>query len=315
LILARLPTGARIIAPFDCYGGTYRLLAALHAKGNLVVDFIDQSDALELQRALGAGAQLVWIETPSNPLLRVIDIRAVADAARAAGALTVVDNTFLSPIWQQPLALGADIVLHSTTKYLNGHSDVVGGAVIAATAALHDDLAWWANAIGVTGAPFDSFMTLRGVRSLHARMRVHAENTAVVVELLAQHPQVQRVYYPGLADSPGHEIARRQQSGFGAMLSFELAGGEPAIAAFLDGLTCFSLAESLGGVESLIAHPVSMSHAGMEESARLRAGISPGLLRLSVGIEDHRDLVADLNAGLERAAKVQPTPHLRRRVS
>jgi cystathionine gamma-synthase len=268
-----------------------------------------------LQRALGTGAQLVWIETPSNPLLRVVDIRAITEAAHAVGALAVVDNTFLSPVWQQPLALGADLVMHSTTKYLNGHSDVVGGAVIAATAALHQDLAWWANAIGVTGAPFDSFMTLRGVRSLHARMRVHAENTAVVVEFLAKHSQVKRVYYPGLPDSPGHEIARRQQSGFGAMLSFELAGGEPAIAAFLDGLTCFSLAESLGGVESLIAHPVTMSHAGMEESARSRAGISPGLLRLSVGIEDHRDLIADLDAGLERAAKVEPTPHLRRRVS
>jgi cystathionine gamma-synthase len=315
LILATLPNGARVIAPYDCYGGTYRLLAALHAKGNLVVDFIDQSDAAELARSLESGAKLVWIETPSNPLLRVVDIRAITEAAHTVGAAAVVDNTFLSPVWQQPLALGADIAMHSTTKYLNGHSDVVGGAVIAASAALHEDLAWWANAIGVTGAPFDSFLTLRGVRSLHARMRVHAENTAVVVEFLTQQDQVQRVYYPGLIDNPGHEIARRQQSGFGAMLSFELAGGEPAIAAFLDGLTCFSLAESLGGVESLIAHPVSMSHAGMEESARLRAGISPGLLRISVGIEDHRDLIADLAAGLERAAKVQPTPHLRRRVS
>ena len=176
-----------------------------------------------LQAALAPGAKLVWIETPSNPLLRVVDIRAIADAAHAAGALAVVDNTFLSPIWQQPLKLGADMVMHSTTKYLNGHSDVVGGAVIAATAELHDNLAWWANAIGVTGAPFDSFMTLRGVRSLHARMRVHAENTAAVVDFLTQHSAVERVHYPGLPDHPGHEIARRQQSGFGAMLSFELA--------------------------------------------------------------------------------------------
>jgi cystathionine gamma-synthase len=315
LILATLPKGARVVAPYDCYGGTYRLLAALHAKGNLAVDFIDQSNAAELRASLEAGAQLVWIETPSNPLLRVVDIREITEAARRHGALSVVDNTFLSPVWQQPLSLGADLAMHSTTKYLNGHSDVVGGAVIAKTPELHASLAWWANAIGVTGAPFDSFLTLRGVRSLHARMRVHAENTAAVVEFLTQQDQVQRVYYPGLPDSPGHEIAKRQQSGFGAMLSFELAGGEPAIAAFLDGLTCFSLAESLGGVESLIAHPVSMSHAGMEESARLRAGISPGLLRVSVGIEDQADLVADLNSGLERAAKVQPAPHLRRRVS
>jgi cystathionine gamma-synthase len=315
LILATLPNGAHVVAPYDCYGGSYRLLAALHAKGNLVVDFIDQSDAAELARAVKAATKLVWIETPSNPLLRVVDIRAITKAAHAVGALAVVDNTFLSPVWQQPLALGADFVMHSTTKYLNGHSDVVGGAVIAASTALHQDLAWWANALGVTGAPFDSFLTLRGVRSLHARMRVHAENTAVVVDFLTQQDQVQRVYYPGLVDNPGHEIARRQQSGFGAMLSFELAGGEAAIAAFLDGLTCFSLAESLGGVESLIAHPVSMSHAGMEESARLRAGISPGLLRISVGIEDHKDLIADLAEGLKRAAKVQPTPHLRQRVS
>jgi cystathionine gamma-synthase len=205
--------------------------------------------------------------------------------------------------------------MHSTTKYLNGHSDVVGGAVIAGTAELQQNLAWWANAIGVTGAPFDSFLTLRGIRSLHARMRVHAENTAAIVDFLTHHKQVQRVYYPGLKECPGHEIACRQQSGFGAMLSFELVGGEPAIAEFLSGLSCFSLAESLGGVESLIAHPVSMSHAGMEESARTLAGISAGLLRVSVGIEDHADLIADLNAGLERAAKVEPAPHQRRRVS
>ena len=315
LILATLPAGARVIAPYDCYGGTYRLLAALHAKGTLNVDFIDQCDPAALQAALATETKLVWIETPSNPLLRVVDIRAITQASRAAGALSVVDNTFLSPIWQQPLALGADLVLHSTTKYLNGHSDVVGGAVIAANEELHATLSWWANAIGVTGAPFDSFLTLRGVRTLHARMRVHAENTAAVIELLTRHPAVQTVHYPGLKDNPGHEIACRQQSAFGAMLSFELAGGEPAVSALLAGLECFTLAESLGGVESLIAHPASMTHAGMEESARLRAGIGEGLLRVSVGIEDPADLVADLRAGLERAAKAQPAPHLRRRVS
>ena len=315
LILATLPSGARVIAPYDCYGGTYRLLAALHAQGNLLVDFVDQADAAALQTALDKGAHLVWIETPSNPLLRVVDIRAITEAAHAVGALAVADNTFLSPIWQQPLALGADMVMHSTTKYLNGHSDVVGGAVIANSAELHENLAWWANAIGVTGAPFDSFMTLRGVRTLHARMRVHAENTAVVVDCLTKHPGVERVYYPGLPEHPGHEIARRQQSGFGAMLSFELHGGEAAVEAFLAGLECFTLAESLGGVESLISHPASMTHAGMEESARLRAGIGAGLLRVSVGIEDPADLVADLCAGLERAVTAQPAPHLRRHAS
>ncbi len=315
LILATLPGGARVIAPYDCYGGTYRLLAALHAQGNLKVEFVDQGDAADLRRALEPGASLVWIETPSNPLLRVVDIRAIAEAAHAVDALAVVDNTFLSPIWQRPLELGADLVMHSTTKYLNGHSDVVGGAVIAATAKLHENLAWWANAIGVTGAPFDSFLTLRGVRSLHARMRVHAENTAVIVDYLSKHSAVARVYYPGLPDHPGHDIARRQQSGFGAMLSFELHGGEAAVGEFLSGLECFTLAESLGGVESLISHPASMTHAGMEESARLRAGIGAGLLRVSVGIEDPADLVADLAAGLERAARVEPAPHLRRHAS
>ena len=316
LILATLPHGARVIAPYDCYGGTYRLLAALHAQGKIVADFVDQADAAALRSALEAGrVNLVWIETPSNPLLRVVDIRAIADAAHAVGALAVVDNTFLSPLWQQPLSLGADLVMHSTTKYLNGHSDVVGGAVIAATPELNDSLAWWANAIGVTGAPFDSFMTLRGVRTLHSRMRVHAENTAAVVDFLTQHAGVERVYYPGLPDHPGHEIARRQQSGFGAMLSFELKGGEAAVEAFLTGLECFTLAESLGGVESLISHPASMTHAGMEESARVRAGIGSGLLRVSVGIEDPADLVADLSAGLERALRVLPAPHLRRHAS
>jgi len=315
LILATLPCGARVIAPYDCYGGTYRLLAALQAQGNIVVDFVDQGDAAALQAALARGANLVWIETPSNPLLRVVDIRAITEAAHAVGALSVVDNTFLSPIWQQPLKLGADLVMHSTTKYLNGHSDVIGGAVVAAGGELHDKLCWWANAIGVTGAPFDSFMTLRGVRSLHARMRVHAENTAVVVDFLSKHPQVERVYYPGLPDHPGHEIARHQQSCFGAMLSFDLAGGEAVVEAFLSGLECFTLAESLGGVESLISHPASMTHAGMEESARLRAGIGGGLLRVSVGIEGASDLVADLAAALERAARSRTAPHLRRHAS
>ncbi len=303
LLMATLPGGARIIAPHDCYGGTFRLFTALHAQGKLVVDFIDQGDSVALQRALGNKPKLVWIETPSNPLLRIVDNRAIAAAAHAAGASVVADNTFLSPLWQQPLKLGADWVMHSTTKYLNGHSDVVGGAVISASAEQHEQLAWWANATGVTGAPFDSFLTLRGIRTLGARMRIHAENAAAVVAALYRHPAVARVYYPGLADHPGHELAARQQSGFGAMLSFELAGGEPAVKAFLEDLECFTLAESLGGVESLIAHPVSMTHAGMDAEARARAGIGAGLLRVSVGIESADDLVADIRAGLERVTQ------------
>ncbi len=301
LILGMLPAGALVIAPHDCYGGTFRLLSGLHRQGKLRVEFVDQGDAAAMRAALAARPQLVWLETPSNPLLRIVDIREMAEAAHAVGARVAADNTFLSPVWQQPLELGADYVMHSTTKYLNGHSDVVGGAVIAKTPQLVEELGWWANALGVTGAPFDSFLTLRGIRSLHARMRVHAENTAAVVATLAGHPAVRKVFWPGLPDHPGHQLARRQQGGFGAMLSFELAGGEPAVRAFLDGLNEFTLAESLGGVESLIAHPVTMTHAGMDADARARAGIGPGLLRISVGIEDAADLVADLQAALTRA--------------
>ena len=303
LLVGTLPAGALIVAPHDCYGGTFRLLSGLHRQGKLRVDFVDQGDATALRTALAARPQLVWLETPSNPLLRIVDIRAIAEAAHAVGALVAADNTFLSPVWQQPLELGADYVMHSTTKYLNGHSDVVGGAVIAKTSERAEELVWWANALGVTGAPFDSFLTLRGIRSLHARMRVHAENTAAVVAVLAGHPAVRKVFWPGLPDHPGHQLARRQQSGFGAMLSFELAGGEPAVRAFLDGLNEFTLAESLGGVESLIAHPVTMTHSGMDAEARTRAGIGPGLLRVSVGIEDAADLAADLQAALTRATE------------
>lgn len=301
LITATLPVGARVVAPHDCYGGTYRLLSGLHRQGKLTVEFVDQGDAAALRSSLAARPQLVWVETPSNPLLRIVDIQSLTEAAHAAGALVAADNTFLSPVWQQPLSFGVDYVVHSTTKYLNGHSDVVGGVVIARTPEQCEPLAWWSNALGLPGAPFDSFMTLRGVRSLHARMRVHGENAQAVVAALQGQPAVRRVFYPGLPDHPGHDIAKRQQSGFGAMLSFELAGGEPAVRAFLDGLEVFTLAESLGGVESLIAHPASMTHAGMDPEARQRAGIGAGLLRLSVGIEDPRDLVADLTAACARA--------------
>lgn len=290
-----------LVAPHDCYGGTYRLFDALAKRGALRVAFVDQTNAQALDAAIAGKPKLVWIETPSNPLLRVVDIQAVAEKARRAGALLLVDNTFLSPAWQQPLALGADLVLHSTTKYLNGHSDVVGGAVASATPELHEKLVWWANCIGVTGAPFDSYLTLRGLRTLHARLAVHGSNAARVADLLTAHPAVGQVFYPGLPQHPQHELARRQQTGFGAMLSFELKGGIAQVRAFLNGLTCFSLAESLGGVESLVAHPASMTHAGMGTEARCCAGISDSLLRLSIGIEDAQDLVDDLQRGLDRA--------------
>jgi cystathionine gamma-synthase len=293
--------GQVAVVPHDCYGGTYRLFNALRERGSLDVRFVDFQDATALAAALEARPSLVWVETPSNPLLRIVDIAAVATAGHSAGALVVADNTFLSPIWQQPLALGADAVVHSTTKYLNGHSDVVGGAVIAADKDLHERLAWWANCIGVTGAPFDSYLTLRGLRTLHARMRAHGENAAAVARLLADHPAVAKVYYPGLASHPGHAVAARQQQGFGAMVSFELKGGIAQVRGFLAALRLFSLAESLGGVESLVAHPASMTHAAMDASARERAGISDALVRLSVGIEEADDLLGDLAQALDTA--------------
>jgi len=292
------------VVPHDCYGGTYRLFNALNLRGALQVRFVDFQDAAVLNAAIADKPALLWIETPSNPLLRIVDIAAVAARAKAAGALVVADNTFLSPVWQQPLALGADLVVHSTTKYLNGHSDVVGGAVIAATAELHEQVKWWGNCIGVTGAPFDSFLTLRGLRTLHARMRAHGENAERIAGLLAKHPAVARVYYPGLAGHPGHDIAQRQQRGFGAMVSFDLVGGVQNVKALLGSMELFSLAESLGGVESLVAHPASMTHAAMDEAARERAGISATLVRLSIGIEDGDDLARDLTAGLEAAGRV-----------
>jgi cystathionine gamma-synthase len=295
-----LPAGARLVAPHDCYGGTYRLFAAWQRRGELDVQFVDFGDADALASALARPAAMVWIETPSNPLLRITDIAAVAAAARHAGALTVVDNTFLSPAWQQPLALGADLVVHSTTKYINGHSDVVGGAVIARTPELYEQVNWWANCLGVTAGAFDSFLTLRGLRTLHARLAVHGRNAQALAEWLVRQPQVARVYYPGLTTHPGHALARRQQQSFGAIISIELGGGVPAVKAFVEHLQLFSLAESLGGVESLIAHPASMTHAAMDESARRAAGLVDGLLRLSIGIETLGDLQADLTAALAR---------------
>jgi cystathionine gamma-synthase len=298
---AMLRPGDRLLVPHDCYGGSWRLFGALAAKGAFELRNADFSDPASVAAALEWKPTLVWIETPSNPLMRITDIAAVARASHAVGALVAVDNTFLSPALQRPLALGADIVVHSTTKYINGHSDVVGGAVIAKDAAVHEQLAWWANAIGLAGAPFDSFLTMRGLRTLDVRLRQHQENTAAIVDQLQAHPAVAKVHYPGLADHPGHAVAARQQDGFGAMLSFELAGGEAAVRRLLEGLELFSLAESLGGVESLIAHPATMTHAAMTPEARATAGIGAGLLRVSVGIEHIDDLVADLAAGLDRA--------------
>jgi len=301
LLHALLKPGDRLVVPHDGYGGSWRLFNALANKGAFELITADLTDPRSLTEALASDPTVVWIETPSNPLLRITDLRFVIEAAQAKGALTVVDNTFLSPALQQPIEFGADFVVHSTTKYINGHSDVVGGAVVAREAEQHQQLVWWANALGLTGSPFDAFLTLRGLRTLDARLRAHQENTQALVTLLDAHPAVRVVHYPGLESHPGHAIAARQQSGFGAMLSVELDGGVDAVRAFLDGLQCFTLAESLGGVESLVAHPATMTHAAMSPEAREAAGIGDGLLRLSVGIEHVDDLVADIAAALERA--------------
>ncbi|HVI05031.1 MAG TPA: cystathionine gamma-synthase [Sphingomicrobium sp.] len=300
---ALLEPGDRLLVPHDCYGGSWRLFTALAAKGTFELDSCDFTDAAALGEALDRKPNLVWIETPSNPLLRITDIAAVSTAAHGIGALVVADNTFLSPALQRPIEHGADIVVHSTTKYINGHSDVVGGAAIAAQTAILEQLSWWANALGLTGSPFDSYLTLRGLRTLDARLRLQQQNCAAIAELLAQSPDVAAVHYPGLASHPGHAIATRQQDGFGAMLSFDLYGGENAVRAFVEGLSCLTLAESLGGVESLVAHPATMTHAAMSEEARERAQIGPGLLRLSVGIEDLSDLSRDIRAGLQRVSE------------
>ena len=301
---ALLEPGDRLVVPHDAYGGSWRLFNALAKKGHFELVTADLTDPRSLAEALAQSPKMVLIETPSNPLLRITDLRFVIDAARKVGAISVVDNTFLSPALQKPIEFGADVVLHSTTKYINGHSDVVGGAVIAREAETHEKLAWWANALGLTGSPFDSFLTLRGLRTLDARLRVHQENATAIAALLDQHPVVSAVYFPGLASHPGHAVAARQQKGFGAMLSVELHGGEAAVRAFVDGLQYFTLAESLGGVESLIAHPATMTHAAMTAEARATAGISDGLLRLSIGIESCEDLVADLSLALQRAERI-----------
>ncbi len=284
-----------IIAPHDCYGGTYRLLNTRAQKGDFDVLFVDQSDEAAMDSAFAHRPKLVLLETPSNPLVRVADIQEMTKKAHAAGALVAVDNTFLTPVYQRPIELGADFVIHSTTKYINGHSDVIGGVIISKTEQHTEELAWWGNCIGATGTPFDSYMTLRGLRTLGARMRVHEENAEKILQFLLKQELVSTIYYPGLPQHPGHDIAKKQQSGFGAMLSFEFNATISELKLFINELKLFSLAESLGGVESLICHPASMTHRAMGEEALREAGISHTLLRLSVGLEDSCDLIKDLD--------------------
>jgi len=297
-----LSPGDTIIAPHDCYGGTYRLFDQQSQKGLFNVEFVNQTE-LETLRTVCAELRprIILTESPSNPVLRISDLAGIREIATECGALFVVDNTFLSPALQNPIDFGADLVIHSTTKYINGHSDVVGGALVAATDELAEQCAYWANVIGITGAPFDSFMTLRGIRTLYPRIRQHQESAALIANILCEQLNVSRVYYPGLESHPGHDIAKRQQRGFGGMISFEIDGGEAAVRAFVENLAYFSLAESLGGVESLVCHPASMTHAPVSEERKAAAGVTPTLIRLSVGLEGVEDLVEDILRALAAA--------------
>lgn len=296
-----------VVIPLDVYGGTYRLLTKVFTSCN--VKQVDVADPVALAGALSDRTRLVWIESPTNPRLLVYDIAAIAAAAHARGALLVVDNTFATPVFQQPFALGADIVVHSVTKYLAGHSDLIQGAVLARDRAVFEPIKFLQNAIGAVPSPFDCWLTLRGLKTLELRVQRHADNAAAIAEALARHPLVRRVHYPGLASHPGHDIAARQMTGFGGVVSFELDGSAEEVSAFVSSRRYFALGESLGGVKSLICHPARMTHASIPATARAQVGLSDALVRLSPGCEHHRDLVGDLLEGLsalEQAGQEAP---------
>ncbi|MEI8185253.1 MAG: PLP-dependent aspartate aminotransferase family protein [Chlorobiaceae bacterium] len=291
-------SGDEIICTDDCYGGTSRLMKTVEEHFGIKVHFVNLQDANNLVSYVNAYTKAVWVETPSNPLLNLVDIPAVSALAKERGLLTIVDNTFLSPYGQKPFELGADIVVHSTTKYLNGHSDVVGGAVLSNSDDLDVRLKFLVNCLGTCAQPFDCWLVLRGIKTLVVRMREHERNAFAVAEYLQKHPKVKRVFYPGLTTHPQHELAKKQQRSFGGMVSFELDGPIEELYRVLKATKLFALAESLGGVESLIEHPATMSHASMDSEHRLAAGITDSIIRLSVGIEDRDDLIADLQSAL-----------------
>jgi cystathionine gamma-synthase len=299
VLRALVRPGEHVIIPDDAYGGTYRLLARLHVPTGIELSAVDLTDLDALAAAVRDETAVVWIETPTNPLLTVVDIAAVVEAARLVGARVVVDNTFATPYLQQPLALGADVALHSGTKYLGGHSDVVGGVAVVVDDELGEAIAFVQNAAGAVPSPLDCFLVLRGLKTLAVRMDRHCENARAVADLLGGHPAVDRVLYPGLPEHPGHDVARRQMRGFGGMVSCTLAGGEDAALRLVASTTLFALAESLGAVESLIEHPARMTHASVEGSP---LAVDPALVRLSVGIESADDLIADLRAALDAVA-------------
>ena len=298
LALLLLPADALVIAPHDCYGGTYRLIEGLSAQGRLRCAFVDMRDDTAFAEALEREPALVWIETPSNPLLRLTDIAKRTQQARAAGALTLTDNTVPTPCRQRPLDLGCDLVLHSTTKALNGHGDLFGGALLAREAELIEQMKWWANAAGIQGSAHDAWQTLRGLRTLPLRVVQQEASAKKIASYLADRPEIGEIVYPGLADHPDHALAVRQQSGPGFMLSFRLAGGAAASGLFLKHIRLVTLASSLGGFSTLICQPSSMTHRGMPEAAQKEAGIAPDLLRLSVGLEEANDIIADLGHAL-----------------
>ena len=290
--------GTHIALGDDLYGGTYRLMERVFRKWGISATYADVDNPESFAQSITANTRLIWIESPTNPLLKVIDIEHLARIAKAAKVLLAVDNTFASPYFQNPLALGADIVVHSTTKYINGHSDVVGGAVVVNDDTLYNELKFHQNAAGAVPGPWDCWLTLRGLRTLAVRMREHEKNAKCLAEFLSRHEKVARVYYPGLEGTRDHEIACRQMRGFGGMLSFEIKGGVPAVERFLSGLKIFLLAESLGGVESLVSCPARMTHASLPEPERFKRGITDALIRLSIGIENVEDLQADLENAL-----------------
>jgi cystathionine gamma-lyase len=302
-LLHLLDAGDHVLASDDVYGGTFRIFDKVFRRHGLEFSWVDMSDPAHVARGLRKNTKLVWIESPTNPMLKIVDLAAVARLARAAGARTVVDNTFATPFFQRPLEHGIDVVAHSTTKYLNGHSDVVGGAVMTSDAALFERIKFLQNAVGGVPGPMDAFLVLRGLKTLHVRMERHAQNALAVARFLEGHPQVENVTYPGLASHPQHALAKAQMTGFGGMLTFVLRGGLPAARAFLENVRLFACAESLGGVESLIEHPAIMTHASVPKETREALGIADGFIRVSCGIEDLADLVADLERGFAAAKK------------
>ncbi|MBS1961053.1 MAG: cystathionine gamma-synthase [Bdellovibrionales bacterium] len=297
-ILHTLKTGDHIVCCDDVYGGTYRLFEKVYRQLGFDFTFVDMTDPSKVEAAIRPTTKLVWMETPTNPTLKLVDIAKIAEIARKKGVLSVVDNTFMSAYFQKPLALGADVVVHSVTKYMNGHSDVVGGALVTSNDALYEKLKFYQNAVGAVPAPMDCFLVMRGLKTLHVRMERHAQNAMKVAEFLEKHPRVERVIYPGLPSHPQHALAKRQMSGFGGMITFFIKGGLPEARRFLEKVELFTLAESLGGVESLIEHPAIMTHASVPAENRKALGIHDNLVRVSVGIEDVADLLKDLDRAL-----------------